>query len=227
MNREAVILFAVFPLAAYLVGSIPFGVMIARAKGIDLRARGSGNVGATNVGRVVGRRWGCLCFALDVAKGLGPVLLVGLYLRQGGELTAFRQAGWLATAFGAIAGHVFSFWLRFRGGKGVATSLGALLGFYPYFTYAGLAALGVWCVVVLIWRYVSLASIAAAGAFPLLFLATCGLARRSIQQLWPLLAFAVAMAALVVARHRGNIARLLAGTENKIGAAKPAPTDHA
>ena len=225
MEPSPAILFGALPLGAYFVGSIPFGVMIARAKGIDLRARGSGNVGATNVGRVVGRGWGYLCFVLDVAKGLVPVLLVGMYLRQGGELTAYRQAGWLAVALGAIGGHVFSFWLGFRGGKGVATSLGVLLGVYPYFTFAGLAALGLWCVVVLCWRYVSLASIAAAGAFPLIFLAACGLGRWPIRQLWPLLAFAVAMAALVIARHRGNIARLLAGTENKIGDPRGPSTD--
>ena len=125
-------------------------------------------------------------------------------------------------AFGCIAGHVFTFWLKFRGGKGVATSLGVLMGFWPYFTFAGLAALAVWIVVVLISRYVSLASITAAGAFPLLFLAACLIAGWPIGDLWPLLAFAVAMAALVIARHRANIKRLLAGTENRISSRRDA-----
>ncbi len=216
MSDNPFILFAAMPLAAYLVGAIPFGFLIARAKGVDLRTRGSGNVGATNVGRVVGRKWGWLCFVLDVGKGLLPVLLAGTCLKRAGELTAWRQSAWLAVAFAAIAGHVFTFWLRFRGGKGVATSLGVLLGFWPYFTFAGLAALGVWVAVVLTGRYVSLASITAAAAFPLLFLAACLIAPWPIARLWPLLAFAVAMAALVIARHRTNIARLLAGTESKI-----------
>ncbi len=219
MSNNPIILFGVFPLAAYIIGSTPFGVIIARAHGLDLRQAGSGNVGATNVGRVVGQKWGYVCFLLDVLKGLLPVLLVGLYLHGSGDkdISAYKQGVWLAVAFGAIAGHVFSFWLKFRGGKGVATSLGVLVGFYPYFTGTGLAALGVWLAVVFISRYVSLASIIAAGAFPLLFVGYCLLVGWRIKQLWPLLAFATAMAGLVIFRHRSNIARLLDGTENKIG----------
>lgn len=213
--------FAVLPAGAYLVGSIPFGVIISRFHGVDLRTRGSGNIGATNVGRVIGAKWGYLCFVLDTLKGLGPVLGMGAYLGgTGGVPPLESQAAWLAVAFAVIAGHVFSVYLKFRGGKGVATSLGVLLGFYPYFTWAGLAALGVWVAVVLIWRYVSLASIVAAASFPALFVGTCVLAARPVWRLWPLLAFAVAMALLVIARHRGNIARLLKGTENKIGRAE-------
>lgn len=219
MTDNPLILFGIFPLAAYVIGSTPFGVIIARAYCLNLRSAGSGNVGATNVGRVVGRKWGYLCFVLDVLKGFGPVLLAGFYLRGLDEdiPSVTGQAAWLAVAFGAIAGHVFSFWLKFRGGKGVATSLGVLLGFYPYFTWAGLAAMGIWVVVVLIRRYVSLASIIAAGAFPFLFAGSCVLFDWPVGQLWPLLAFAVAMAALVIVRHRTNIARLLKGTENRIG----------
>ncbi len=218
MTGEILLNFAVLPLAAYVIGSTPFGVIIARAHGIDLRKTGSGNVGATNVGRVVGKKWGYLCFGLDVLKGLAPVLLVGIYLHGSGDdaPSPYKQSVWLAVAFGAIAGHVFSFWLKFHGGKGVATSLGVLLGFYPYFTWAGLAALGIWVVAVLLWRYVSLASIIAAGAFPILFVGACLLSGRSVGSLWPLLAFAAAMAGLVIIRHRSNIARLLNGTESKI-----------
>jgi len=203
------------PLGAYVLGSTPFGVLIARGVGKNLRRHGSGNVGATNVGRVLGRKWGYLCFVLDVAKGLGPVLLVGLLVRAvDGPPGLLAQAAWLATGFGAIAGHVFSFWLRFRGGKGVATSLGVVLGVYPYFTLVGLIALGLWVVVVLTTRYISLASIVAATAFVPLFVA---LNWRLWTQLWPLGAFAAAMAALILLRHRSNIRRLLAGEENKIG----------
>ena len=219
MTDNPLILFGVLPLAAYVIGSTPFGVIIARAHGLDLRQAGSGNVGATNVGRIVGQKWGYICFVLDVLKGFGPVLLAGLFLRESGDevISAYKQAAWLAVAFGAISGHVFSFWLKFRGGKGVATSLGVLVGFWPYFTWAGLAALGIWVVVVFIWRYVSLASIIAAGAFPLLFIGACLLFDWSIGQLWPLLTFAAAMAGLVILRHQSNIARLLKRTENRIG----------
>ncbi|MFW6146744.1 MAG: glycerol-3-phosphate 1-O-acyltransferase PlsY, partial [Planctomycetota bacterium] len=209
-------LYVLWPLVAYLIGSTPFGVILASARGVDLRARGSGNVGATNVGRVLGRRWGILCFALDVAKGLVPVLLAGGLLRGDG-LTTGEQLAWLAVAFGAIMGHVFSFWLRFRGGKGVATSLGVLLGVWPYFTLPGLAAFALWIVVTGIWRYVSLGSIVAAAAFPVLFALYCLLTARPLADVLPLLIFAAAMAALVIYRHRTNIGRLLRGEENKIG----------
>jgi len=165
MIDHPLILLGAFPAGAYLVGSVPFGYLMGRARGVDLRTRGSGNIGATNVARVLGRRWGLLCFALDVLKGLAPVLLAGLVIAGRGASAPgpARQGAWLAVAFGAIAGHVFPVWLRFRGGKGVATSLGVLLGFYPYFTFAGLAALAIWVAVVAVWRYVSLASIANTG----------------------------------------------------------------
>ena len=208
------ILFVVLPVLSLLAGSIPFGVLIARSKGVDLRRVGSGNVGATNVGRVLGRRWGYLCFFLDLAKGLIPVALAGRMLGAGeGVPSLLQQAAWLAVGFGAIAGHVFNFWLRFRGGKGVATALGVVVGMYPFFTHAGLIALAIWIVVTLASRYVSLGSIVAALAFLPLFAAFHW---RQLGQLWPLCAFAVGMTVLIILRHRGNIRRLLAGTENKI-----------
>lgn len=205
----------VLPLAGYVIGSTPFGVIIARAKGVNLRAAGSGNVGATNVGRTVGRGWGYLCFLLDVAKGLTPVLLAGVVLGGLPDFpTALHQVAWLGVGCGAVLGHVFSFWLKFRGGKGVATSLGVVLGIWPYLALPGLAALGIWIAVALIWRYVSLGSIAAAAAFVPLFAA---LNHGRVSSLLPMLVFAVAMVVLIIARHRGNIRRLLDGSENKIG----------
>ena len=212
---DPLILLVAGPIAAYLIGSIPFGVIIARTRGVNLRTQGSGNIGATNVGRVIGKKWGYVCFVLDVGKGVGPVLAAKFLLGDVRE-SSLAQAAWLAVALGAIMGHVFSLYLKFRGGKGVATSLGVLLGFYPYFTWPGLAGLGVWLIVVLIWRHVSLASIAAAGAFPILFIAF----NWPMTGLCGLLAFAAAMAALIIVRHRGNISRLLAGTENRIGGRK-------
>lgn len=206
---------AVMPLAGYLVGSIPFGVIIAKAHGVDLRKSGSGNVGATNVGRVLGRKWGYLCFFLDLAKGFLPALAAvksagGL---DGGDPTVWQQAAWLGAGCGAILGHVFPFWLGFRGGKGVATALGVVLGIWPYFTYAGLAAFTLWIAVTLTSRYVSLGSIAAAAAFPVLF----ALFNWPIGRLHPLGLFSTAMCVLILLRHRTNIRRLVDGTENKIG----------
>jgi glycerol-3-phosphate acyltransferase PlsY len=202
----------------YAVGSIPFGVIIARAKGVDLRKVGSGNVGATNVGRAVGRRWGYVCFVLDVGKGLASVVAGGLALGvYGGVPSTVEQAAWLSAGLGAVLGHVFSLWLGFRGGKGVATSLGVVLGIYPYFTWPGLCALGVWVAVTLLSRYVSLGSVVAAAAFAPLFVA---FHRGQLGRLWPLLAFAAAVVAMVIVRHRTNISRLLAGTENKIASSR-------
>jgi glycerol-3-phosphate acyltransferase PlsY len=209
------ILLLVFPLAAYVIGATPSGVIIARTRGINLRKVGSGSVGATNVARALGRPWGYLCFLMDLGKGFAPVLLAGFLIHTHDDTpTVLQQGLLLGTGFGAIAGHVFSFWLRFRGGKGVATALGVVLGIYPYFTLAGLAALGVWIVVTLASRYVSLGSIAAAVTFFPLFVAfnwwrAC--------EVWALGAFAAAMAVLIIIRHRTNIRRLLKGTENKIG----------
>ena len=216
MIDNPLLLFAVLPLAAYVIGSTPFGVIIARFHKVDLRSKGSGNVGATNVGRVLGKKWGFLCFFLDVGKGIGPVLAAGLLVRDGagGIPTGAQQASLLMVAFGAIAGHVFSFYLKFRGGKGVATSLGVVLGVFPYFTYPGLCAFAIWIVVTVTSRYVSLGSIVAAVAFVAIFAA---MNFSDLGRLWPLGAFAAVMAALIIFRHRANIARLLAGTENKIG----------
>jgi len=227
MIHHPLILFVLLPLAAYVIGATPFAFIIARGKGIDLRKVGSGNIGATNCGRACGWQWGYLCFALDVAKGLLPVVIVGMLLRpewasdeamivkSGGQPwapTVVQQAAWLLTGCCAIAGHICTFWLRFRGGKGVATSLGVVLGIWPFFTAAGVVALGVWVIVTLISRYVSLGSIVAAIAFVPAFL---WLWPR--KELWPMATFAAAMAGLIIFRHRTNISRILAGTENKIG----------
>ena len=216
------VLLAAGPLIAYVVGSTPFGVIIARTRGVDLRKCGSGNVGATNVGRVLGRPMGFLCFFLDVAKGLLPVLAAGAMLQSPSrQPSPLEQAAILGVGCGAICGHVFSFYLRFHGGKGVATSLGVVLGVYPYFTWPGLAALGVWIAVTLISRYVSLGSICAVAGFVAFFAL---FNHDQLGTVWPLGAFAAVMAALIVLRHRGNIARLLAGTENRIGS-KPPPSE--
>jgi glycerol-3-phosphate acyltransferase PlsY len=207
---------------AYLIGGIPFGVLLARAHGKDLRAIGSGNIGATNVARALGRKWGYICFGLDVLKGLVPMAAVRLVAAPAANAQANLAspallALWLAVGCGAILGHVFPVYLKFRGGKGVATSFGVTLGLWPYFTLCALVALLVWVAVVLTWRYVSLASICASTAFPAtLVVAILTVPAWRFADLWPLLPPAVAIGALVVIRHRENVGRLLAGTESRI-----------
>ena len=206
---------AILIVAAYLLGSVPFGLMVGRAKGIDPRTAGSGNIGATNLGRLLGKRFFFLVFAMDMLKGMLPVLAAGWLLHSRPE-TQLKFVLWLLVAFAAIAGHMFSVFLGFKGGKGVATSCGVLLGLWPYYTWPGLLALGVFIVTFKVSRYVSLGSILAALSFPAAYVAI-GLARG-----WPvfgaqlpLLVFGLLIAAMIVFKHRSNIARLRAGTESK------------
>jgi len=201
-------------IAAYLLGSVPFGLLLAAAHGVDLRSVGSGNIGATNVSRALGRRWGCLCFALDCLKGLVP-MLVGMQFVE--EVTVGMLWLWFGVGCAAILGHVFPIYLKFRGGKGVSTSLGVVVGLYPYMTVPGLIAFAIWGAVLLIWRYVSLASIVAAVVFPIILTAAViVLPAWTFSVLWPLLIIAVGLGVLVLMRHIENIKRLLAGSERKV-----------
>jgi glycerol-3-phosphate acyltransferase PlsY len=220
-------------IGAYLCGSIPFGLLVGMFRGVDIRTRGSGNIGATNAGRVLGRPFGVLVFALDMLKGLLPVAIAGAVLARLGAGT-IETAGptrcliWLGTAAGAIGGHMFPVHLGFKGGKGVATSLGVVLGIYPYYTLPGLIAAALWVVVTLLTRYVSVGSMVAAVAFPVLFTASMlmGNARsQSLAEVWPLYVFCGIVAGLVIYRHRSNLRRLMQGTEPRIGAARTAPSD--
>jgi glycerol-3-phosphate acyltransferase PlsY len=207
-------IFALAIIAAYLLGSVPFGVIIAKAHGKDLRSIGSGNIGATNVSRALGRRWAYMCFLLDVLKGLVPMLATRSLTTP---LSVVVLWLWLAVGCAAILGHIFPIYLKFKGGKGVATSLGVALGLWPYYTICAAFALLVWVVVVLIWRYVSLASIAASITFPVtLILAILTAPGWSFATLWPLLIAAITIPLMVIVRHRENIKRLIAGTESKI-----------
>ena len=207
--------FGLLIIAAYLLGSIPFGLLLAKAQGIDLRNIGSGNIGATNVGRALGKKWAYVCFVLDCLKGLLPMLLARLLV--GSDATAGELALWLVVGSAAVIGHIFPAYLRFKGGKGVSTSLGMVLGLYPYFTIPGAIAFAVWVTFLLIWRYVSLASIAAATAFPAILVALIALNDGwQFGSLWPLLIAALLMPCLVVLRHVENIKRILEGSEAKI-----------
>ncbi|MCK4293801.1 MAG: glycerol-3-phosphate 1-O-acyltransferase PlsY [Planctomycetes bacterium] len=206
--------FALAIIAAYLLGSIPFGLLIARAHGKDLRSIGSGNIGATNVSRALGRKWAYVCFGLDVLKGLIPTLAIMFLAEPQGVLMLWL---WLAVGCAAVAGHIFPLYIRFKGGKGVATSFGVALGIWPYYTICASFAIAIWIVVVLVWRYVSLASIVASLAFPIALTSAIALtANWHFAQLWPLLVVAAAIPLMVTVRHRQNIKRLIAGTESKI-----------
>ncbi|MDT8304213.1 MAG: glycerol-3-phosphate acyltransferase, partial [Sedimentisphaerales bacterium] len=135
-------------IGAYLLGSIPFGLLIAKAHGKDLRSIGSGNIGATNVSRALGRKWAYVCFALDVLKGMVPMLAIMFIAEPAGVVMLLL---WLLVGCSAVLGHIFPIYLKFKGGKGVATSFGIALGLWPYYTIGALFALATWVAVVLIW----------------------------------------------------------------------------
>ena len=183
--------------AAFLLGSFPTGVVVARSKGIDLRKVGSGNIGATNVGRALGKGWAVFVLLVDAGKGALPVLLTEHLIAD----------PWLPalTGLAAVFGQTFSIFLRGRGGKGVATSLGAGLALAPS---AALGCLGVFLLVYAAFRFVSLGSLLALAAYPL-FLWLFGIATP------PRLVFAFVIAALVVLRHKDNLKRLLRGQEHR------------
>ncbi|WP_298266955.1 glycerol-3-phosphate 1-O-acyltransferase PlsY [Geobacter sp.] len=184
---------------AYLLGSIPTGLLLARALGVDIRATGSGNIGATNVYRTLGRTVGIMTLVGDCLKGLVPVLVA--------RRLGFDEAWVAAAGLAAFLGHVYTVFLRFKGGKGVATALGVFLGISPL---AVLAALGVFFGVVAKWRYISLGSITAAAVMPVAVAVVEGK---------PLVvALTLAVSVLVIWKHRENIRRLREGTENKFKA---------
>jgi acyl phosphate:glycerol-3-phosphate acyltransferase len=203
MGQISPVLIAI-PVAAYLLGSIPFGVLIARMFGAgDVRKAGSGNIGATNVARVAGPLPGILTLLLDIAKGAVAVWAAARLSND--------SATWMtAAALASLLGHCFPIWLNFHGGKGVATAAGAFLVLSPM---AVLGSLVLFVVVVSFWRYVSLGSISAAAALPLL-----------IYFLWaphhappPAVTFgALAAAAIVIYKHDANIQRLVQGEEPKL-----------
>ena len=214
--------------ASWLIGGIPFGVILGRLRGIDIRQHGSKNIGATNVGRVLGRRWGVACFLLDAAKGAVPVLASGAILGPlaADPLTLSPSAawGWLGVAAAAVAGHMVSPWLGFRGGKGVATAAGAMAALWPLLTVPVVAAAGTWLLALRLGRMVSLASIAAAVSLPIwtsLWIASRRATAAKPAVDWTAMTapacLTMLVASAVVLRHRANIGRIRAGTEPRIG----------
>jgi acyl phosphate:glycerol-3-phosphate acyltransferase len=189
----------------YFFGSFPAGYFAGRLAGIDIRSAGSGNIGATNVLRVLGKRWGYPVFAVDALKGFAAVLLVKYWLAPG----PYAEYLAILAAISSVAGHMFPIWLRFKGGKGVATSAGALFGLMPW---AVPCVFLVWYIVFQISRYVSLASIVAAISLPIIVTL---FARWKFIDTAALIYFSLLIMALVLWRHRSNFSRLLKGTEQR------------
>ena len=202
-----VITVATVALIAYLLGSFPAGCIVSKLAGVDIRQVGSGNVGATNVTRVLGKRFGYPVFIVDFAKGLAAVLTAVAIAKATRASPAFTDLCVSIAAFFSVIGHSYSPWLRFSGGKGVATSLGCLFGIN---WMAAIAVCIVWLVVFQITKYVSLASIVAAITLPVAVAVTLFFKQR---QSPVLLYFSLCLAAIIVLRHRSNLSRLMKGTE--------------
>jgi len=232
------------PIVSFLIGSIPFGLLIAKSKGVDIRAHGSGNIGATNVLRVMGKGPGIFCLFLDLLKGFVPVLIT-VNLVRFGDRTAIIDLPFLTqltealpesaqlkvqtiqvlSALGAILGHNYCPWIGFKGGKGIATTGGALLGLMPF---AMIVLVLIWLVVTLLTRYVSLGSIVTGVALPILtHLGTrwhhIDDSDKTSPTLWeagtwnkPLFFFTLFAGLMAIWKHRTNIQRLIAGTENRL-----------
>ena len=200
---------------SYLLGSIPTGFLVAKAKGVDIRSVGSGNIGATNVFRILGKAAGIFVLTADAVKGALAVLVVApMAAKMGSSGEAFLQHFPALAGICAILGHNYTCWLKFKGGKGIATTAGVFAALAPA---AFGIALATWLVVFAASRYVSLASIVAAVALPLAVWLTGngGL----------LIGVSVSLGGLAIYKHKANIQRLLAGTENRIGAKKPEPPE--
>jgi glycerol-3-phosphate acyltransferase PlsY len=194
---------------SYVIGSIPSGYLVARSKGLDIRQHGSSNIGAANVARVMGKGWGYLVGFCDFLKGF-------LAVKLGSLIAAYfllsSVLGSVIAAIACILGHNYTIWLSFKGGKGIATSGGAVLALLPPLVFVSVGV--VWIAVFIIGRYTSLASIIAAMVLPIAVLLTVA---ETGTDFWLLLGFSVLMAALAIWRHRSNIVRLLNRTENRFG----------
>jgi acyl-phosphate glycerol 3-phosphate acyltransferase len=204
------LLLALLVVLAYLVGSIPFGYLVARARGVDILRQGSGNIGATNVGRVLGRRWGILVFLLDFAKGALPVLLAS-WLPDPLVPSLPPHTTSVLVGVAAFLGHLFPLYLGFRGGKGVATGAGVVVVLVPV---AALLAVLAWAVVLAASRYMSAASLT--GAVVLCIVRLLPFFRPWDREEIVITVFCLVGALLVIVRHAANIRRLIQGTENRL-----------
>lgn len=195
---------------SYVVGSIPFGWLLAKGlRGVDLRTLGSGNIGATNASRVLGKFWGTVVLLLDAAKGAVPILVLPRLFTADATIAPHLP---VVAGVGAILGHMFPVWLKFRGGKGVATALGVIACLAPWGT---LAAFATFAICFAATRIVSLGSILAAMVFAVFQAIWLGGGAWQ-GPTWSLAAFSLLIPALVIYRHRANIARLLVGKEPRL-----------
>jgi glycerol-3-phosphate acyltransferase PlsY len=201
---------------AYFCGALPFGYLMGKLHGIDIREHGSKNIGATNVLRVLGKKAGIPVFILDMLKGAVPTMLAEWWVTRfhGADASTASLVAVLCAA-AAVLGHTFTFWLGFKGGKGVATTAGSLIGLAPLALGIGLVA---WIITFFASRYVALASIVAAVVLPVA-MALLMISRGTWN--YVLLGFGIVMGVLVIVRHRSNIARMIAGTENRFARKKP------
>jgi glycerol-3-phosphate acyltransferase PlsY len=198
---------AMLLLGSYLLGSVPFGYLAGRLKGIDIRQAGSGNVGATNVVRVLGKEYGYPVFALDFLKGFVAVTISMLIAPGSPPEWHSPEIFGILSAMSSVLGHSYPVWLKFKGGKGVATSAGALLGLAPLATLIGVV---IWTIVFWLTRYVSLASITAAVVLPIIILLV---SPHDENNAMPLVYSSACVAAVIIWRHRSNLSRLIRGTE--------------
>ncbi len=196
---------------SYLIGGIPFGYLIAVAKGIDIRTQGSGNIGATNVGRVLGKKYGLIIFTLDMLKGFIVVFFVPAAVSSAVNIpTTTDNLLVILCGFCAVLGHAFPVYLKFKGGKAVATSFGVFIWLVPV---SIAIAFGVWLLTVIVTRYVSLGSMIGSMA---LAVAIVVVVNSPFGDNVYLTAMSVAVAILIIARHTSNIQRIIAGTEKKV-----------
>jgi glycerol-3-phosphate acyltransferase PlsY len=198
---------ALLIILAYCIGSIPTAVWVSRYYfGIDIREYGSGNAGATNTFRVLGSKWGTLVMVIDVLKGLAAVklaLLLPYYIENDLALTNFQ----IGLGMAAVLGHIFPIWAQFKGGKGVATLFGLVIGISPW---TALCCSGIFLLVLYLTRFVSLSSILASIAFPIFILIIFNVDNHAYR------VFAIVVALLVILTHQKNISRLLKGSESKV-----------
>jgi glycerol-3-phosphate acyltransferase PlsY len=216
-------------LVAFGCGSIPFGPIVARMNGVNLRTVGSGNIGATNVSRALGWKWGVLVYLLDAVKGAAPVLLAGMMAgilgHPADEIPRADMWWWLMMPIAAVLGHMFSPFVGFKGGKGVATGSGAMLAIWPVLTGPLLVAIGLWAIMIALTRTMSIASMLAAVSIPLTVAAaaimTTGTGTTDgelpVAHALPAIIVTAGVAALVVWKHRSNLERILKGTEPRLG----------
>jgi len=194
-------------IGSYLLGAIPAGYLAGRLAGIDIRNAGSGNIGATNVTRVLGKRYGYPVFLIDFLKGFAAVRMSILISERAHSTPTWLELVGILAAVCCVIGHSFPVWLQFKGGKGVATSAGALFALMPFVLLIGVV---IWVVTFQFTRYVSVASMTAAVALPIVIWIMNSLGQTHDTTM---LYFSVCLAAVVILRHRSNLSRLLRGTE--------------